>query len=340
MHPRTLMHAALLLVLLFAETRAAHSQNPAPVVSGGVGFVATRNGDNTFLQPVIAPVGLLPIGDRVLIESRFDFRQFWFHPPGGDFNGSFFSSVEYLQADLILAPQATLVVGRFLTPFNTFNERYTPFWIRNFQDAPIIFPMGTRTQGSSNGAMLRGVAARGEKWQLNYLGFFSALSTVNKFRSGRAAGTRIGLYFPDARVEVGGSYERFLQDTRHNIFGAFIDWKPSDTSDLRGELAHSPSGTGYWIEGAYRFGQAGQTGIAGLQLVGRVQQFYRDQFLPGDSMPGLDTHQTEFGVNYYLPQEVRLSASYGRRFNAVRDINIWNFAVTYRFLLPIAGGGQ
>ena len=39
----------------------------------------------------------------------------------GDFQGDFFSSVEYLQADFIVAPQLTLLAGSFLTTFNVYN---------------------------------------------------------------------------------------------------------------------------------------------------------------------------------------------------------------------------
>jgi hypothetical protein len=332
---------ALTLFVLLVAAESARSQNSAPVISGAVGTITTRFGDSTFVQPVIAPVALLPIGNRVLIESRFDLREFVARGASGKFDGTFFSSVQYLQADFVLAPQLTLVAGRFLTPFNIYNERFTPIWIRNLQDAPLIFPIGTRTQASSDGVMLRGVAGSGSKWQLNYAGFFSASSTADKFEAGRAAGARAGLYLPGARLEFGGSYQRFLQDVRYNAFGGYVDWKPSATSDLRGELAHSPSGTGYWIEAAHRFGQAGGQSVAsGLQLVARAQQFHRDQFLPRDFLPSVDTQEAEGGVNYYLPHEVRLSASYGRRFSTPGDFNIWNLAITYRFLLPIAGGSQ
>jgi hypothetical protein len=306
-----------------------------------MGMVTTRSGDFTFIQPIIAPVALLPLGNRVLLESRVEFREIIARGQTGNFEGTGFTSVEYLQADVVLAPQLTLVAGRFLTPFNIYNERFTPIWIRDLQDAPLIFPIGTRTTGSSDGVMLRGVTGPGAKWQLNYAGFFSASSDVSKFSSGRAAGARVGLYLPGARLEFGGSYQRFLQDVRHNAAGAYLDWKPSSTSDLRAELAHSPSGTGYWIEGAHRFGQPGASSfISGLQLVGRVQQFHRDQFLPGDSLPSVNTQEADAGVNYYLPHEVRLNASYGRRFSAPGDLNTWNVAVTYRFLFPIAGGSH
>jgi hypothetical protein len=327
--------------MLLVGANAARSQSGVPVISGAAGLITTRLGDSTFVQPVIAPVVLAPIGERVLVESRFDLREFVARGASGNFEGTGFTSIQYLQADFLLAPQLTLVAGRFLTPFNIYNERFTPIWIRNLQDAPLIFPIGTRTQGSSNGAMLRGVAASGPKWQLNYATFFSASSNADKFEAGRAAGARVGVYLPTARVEVGGSYQRFLQDTHYNAFGGYLDWKPSQTSDVRAELAHSPSGTGYWIEAAHRFGQPGGTSLAsGFQLVGRAQQFHRDQFLPNDFLPGVNTQEADLGVNYYLPHEVRLNASYGRRFSAPGDLNTWNVAITYRFLLPIAGGSQ
>ena len=68
------MRAALLFIAALAGTQAFHAQSA--LVSGGAGVVTTRFGDSTFLQPIVAPVGLLTLGEHVLIESRFDFREF------------------------------------------------------------------------------------------------------------------------------------------------------------------------------------------------------------------------------------------------------------------------
>jgi hypothetical protein len=45
-------------------------------------------------------------------------------------------------------------------------------------------------------------------------------------------------------------------------------------------------------------------------------------------------NQFDFGLNYYLPHEVRLNGSYGREYSTAGDANIWNVQVTYRFLFP------
>src|SRR5262249_2246925 len=138
----------------------------------------------------------------------------------------------------------------------------------------------------------------------NYTTFFSTLSNVNKFQAGRAFGLRSGVFFPKVRLEVGGSYERFLQDRRINSYGTYWSWQPTWAPlDIKGEYAHSPSGHGYWLEGAYflRKNNSPRTWLGRMQTVGRIQQFYR--IAPGvnDFLPRADTQQFDFGLNYYLP---------------------------------------
>jgi len=317
----------------------------APLISGGVGLVSTTNGGATFLQPIIAPVGVLPLGDHFLVESRADLRGFIARSGGttGPYEGEFFANLEYLQLDYLADSKLTLTVGRFLTPFNIYNERYTPIWIRNLQDVPLIFPIGTRTTGSSDGVMARGVIAGHPSWQLNYAAYFSASSTTEQFASGRSAGFRTGVYVPNARFEIGISYQRFLQNGHYNASGAYLQWQPWVAPfKLRGEYAHSPSGQGYWLEAAYRLAktQDADTWLGKLQPVFRMQQFFRNSAISGDLLPATNTQQADFGLNYYLPHEVRLNASYSRQFSGIGDRNIWNVAITYRFLLPLARGAQ
>ncbi|GGA56631.1 hypothetical protein GCM10011507_04950 [Edaphobacter acidisoli] len=314
-----------------------------PIISGGIGFLDSTNTGAHFVQPVVAPLVAAPIGTHLLAESRFDFREFVGRKNGtsGPYEGTFFKSTQYLQLDYLATPNLTLVVGRFLTPFGTYNERLTPIWMQNFQDAPLITPIGTRTTGSSDGAMLRGVLYAGNAVHVDYVGYSSALSGVPQFQSARSAGDRIDFYFPSTRIELGTSYARFLQNTHYNSIGAHFWWQPWRVPlQVRSEYAHDPHAQGYWLESGYRLSQwRGRESLIGrLEPLFRIQQVFRNSPGPGDGLPSADTKQADFGFIYHLPNEVRFTTSYSRKFSSTGNANIWDVALTYRFLFPMWRG--
>src|ERR1700712_1675166 len=175
---RNIMWCLSMLLLLAHSELTANAQN-TPLISGGVGFLTTTNGGVTTLQPVISPVAAVPLGEHLLVESRAYISDFIAPKNGnsGPYQGDFFAGLQYLQLDYIAAPKVTLTVGDFLTPFATYNERLTPIWISNFQDAPLIYPIGNQ-HGSSIGVMLRGNAYASSHVRLNYAGYFSVASSV------------------------------------------------------------------------------------------------------------------------------------------------------------------
>ena len=211
------------------------------------------------------------------------------------------------------------------------------------QDAPLIFPIGTRTTGSSNGAMVRGALIAKPAFHLNYIGYFSASSNAPQFQAGRAAGYRFDVYLPNKRVEVGSSYGRFLQGTHNNSSGAHFWWLPYRLPlEVRSEYAHGAHAQGYWIESTYRLSQwKGPDSLFGrLEPVFRMQQTFRNSPGPGDGLPAADTKQVDFGLDYHLPHEVRLNSSYSRKLSATGNGNIWDISLTYRFLFPMWRGHQ
>jgi hypothetical protein len=333
----------ILTALLTAH--ALFAQSTPPVLSGAFQFVGSSNAGAPSFQPVFYPVLLVPLGKRWLIESRADLQGFISRENGktGPYEAFFANSLDYLQVDYIANAHVTITAGRFLVPFNMFGERYSAVWIRNLENSPIIFPIGTRTSGSSNGFMLRGVIAARENWELNYTAYFSALSTIENLQSGRAAGGRMGMFFPRAGIEFGGSYQRFLQNGDYNAAGAYFTWEPLPVPlDVRAEYAYSPNGQGYWLEGTYRFSKdrSYTTWLSRLQPIARVQQFYRGKIVPQDFLPLADTNRMDFGLNYYLPHNVRLNGSYGRQYSSAGNFNSWNLQITYRFLFPLLPGGS
>jgi len=332
------------VAVLFLLRSLVGGQTPVPILSGGIGLLGSRDAGFTAWQPVVAPVLTAPLGDRWLIESRADLRGFISRTNGtGPYEGQFFATLEYAQIDYNAASWLTITAGRFLTPFNIYNERLTAIWIPNFQQAPIIFPIGTRTTAESNGGMVRGALIARSNYELNYTAYVSASTNINELESGRAAGGRAGIFFPNARFEAGLSYQRLRQDQHMNSVGTYVSWEPNSVPlEIKSEYAHSPRGQGYWIEPAYRFATSKhqQSDLGRLQLAVRVQQFFRLQPGVGDSLPALDVHRVDFGANYFLPYDIKLNASYGRRFTARGDSNIVNFGITYRFMFPLLPGGS
>jgi hypothetical protein len=342
-HRRIVLNTGCLILLVLSGQSPAAGQSNVPIISGGLGFLGSTEGGVSFFQPVLAPVIAIPIKDKLLIESRADLRGFIVREQGttGPYHGQFFGTLEYLQLDYNANSHLTITAGRFLTPFGLFNERISPIWINKLQDAPFVAAIGTGI-GYSDGFMLRGALISNHNYALNYSSYFSTLSTVNKFASVRAAGGRIGVFIPRTRLELGGSYQRRLQTVRMNSFGADLSWSPFRVPvEFKGEWAHSQSGHAYWVQTAYRLSQihGGAPGLARLEPVFRMQQFFRSNLIADDSLPIVNSRRPEFGLNYYLPHEVRLNASYARDFfSQGTDINIWKFGVTHRFLFPLWPG--
>ena len=168
--------AVLLGILWTASGLRAQSDPPnVPILSGALAFLGSTTAGASTYQPMIAPVLVVPLGDKWLIESRADVQGFIARENGtsGPYNAQFSAALDYLQVDYIANTHLTITAGRFLTPFNIYNERLSAVWIANLEDSPIIFPIGTRTSASSNGGMVRGVAVARPTWLVNYTAYFS-----------------------------------------------------------------------------------------------------------------------------------------------------------------------
>jgi hypothetical protein len=157
LHSQPFIRLCLFLLLLVSERMLAQKAPDIPLISGGVGMLSSTNEGFTFFQTVIAPLIPFPLGPHLLIESRTDLRGLYQQTDDtGPFHGSFTATLEYLQVDYLASRHLTVTAGRFLTSLGTYNERLTALWIRNLQDAPLIFALGTWTSGSSDGVMAHG----------------------------------------------------------------------------------------------------------------------------------------------------------------------------------------
>ncbi|MGH9529077.1 MAG: hypothetical protein ACRD2S_04070 [Terriglobales bacterium] len=310
---------------------------PVPVISGGMAFVPTWDGGDPTLVSIVSPVVLVPLGGNFVFESRVAFEGDFQRRDGnsGDFTGAIQKSIDYLQLDYIGNRYVTISAGRFLTPFNIYNERLYPNWIRDLQTDPLILPIGT---GSDDGVMLRGGVAVNRAVTLNYAVYLSALSTARYFESERHAGIRTSIFLPRERFEIGASVQHQLQDDRLDRYGFHLEWQPLLLPlDVRAEGAYSrEEGNGLWVEGAYRFRNSRLTPLRQTQIVGRTQVFHAGTVSGSNpDTPDVDTKRTEFGLNYYLNDGWKALASYGRTFSTAGNSDIWTVGMTYRFVFPL-----
>jgi hypothetical protein len=337
--------ASLLLFALLAPPQAAaqapdNSEKPVPILTGNAGAFNFVTGGQNLIDTQINPVLLLPLGDHWLVESRAEFEgQFQRPAGGGPYGGPVAKHLDYAQVDYIANPYVTVTAGRFLTPFGIFNERLYPVWIRALQPDPLILPIAT---AASEGAMLRGGFPLNAAVSINYAVYASVTSIgVSGVESERQAGGRVGFFLPGSRLEVGGSFQRTLQDVRKNAFGFHMGWQPARVPlNLRSECARSVEGSGYWIEGAYRLSQVSfwQKALHRTEVVARAQQFFVGDGSSAD-LPGVNTREADFGVNYFLRNGLKAVGSYGRQFSAQGNLNLWTFGIAYRFLVPLGRVG-
>jgi len=335
---RLLKMALLCLATLCLASLQAAAQN-TPLISGGMGFLTSTNGGNTTYVPTISPVLVAPLGDRFQVESRATLLESFFPkgPGQSGYDTFHFVGLTYLQMDYFATSHLTIVGGTFLTPFGTYNERLAPIWISNFQDAPLITAIGTMGSGSGTGGMIRGSAVSTANFSIDYAAYFSAKSTNEQFQSSRSTGGKVEVYFPKLRLEVGTSYGRLLEGIQTNSYGLHVWWMPASVPlKVRSEYAHGAHAEGYWIETDYRLSRFGgeESPIGRLEPVFRWQQVFRNSPDPTDGLPPADTKQTDFGLDYHLPHEVRINVSYGRQFSPVGNRNVWETGIVYRFLFP------
>lgn len=334
------IRSALLQTAAFlAFVISAHSavgQN-TPIISGGLGFLhGTTKGQNSFF-PTVMPVVALPITRHFLFETRESFLEVITERQNGQsYQTRLARNVTYLQMDYFANRHMTFVGGKFLTPFNTYGERLSPIWIGNFQDGPLIFPIGN-IGSTGTGGELRGSLYSNNTVNIDYAYYFSANVSGGQFKSSRATGGRVAAYFPASGIEVGTSYGYMFEGAHQEARGVHLWWqRPGALLAIKSEVSHSTHSAGYWIEAAYRLSRFSgpESFIGRAEPVFRMQQTFRNSPDSTDGLPSADTQRADFGLDYFLPHEVRINTSYSRQFSSTGNGNIWKTAVVYRFLFP------
>jgi hypothetical protein len=310
-----------------------------PLLSGGVGFFTSTSGGQTTYLPEFEPLLAAPIGQRFLVESRAILLES-FAPNGGSqpgYDHTHFIGLTYLQGDYFLSSHVTITGGAFLIPFNTYNDRLSPIWIGNFQNAPLTVSIGDLSTGTGTGGMLSGSAISRRKYSIAYNAYFSSRVDNQYFEAKRSFGGRTRLYLPDQRLEIGVSYNRLLQGTHENFYGAHLWWEPKDSGfQLRSEFARGHHAQGYWFETAYRTQAFGgfDSLIGRIEPVFRMNQSFRRDTVVSDGVPLVNTQRADFGLDYNLPHNTRILTSYSRQFSSTGNSNIWQTGIVYRFLFP------
>jgi len=329
---------ALFALITTGATQPLAAQD-TPLISGGAAFFHNTNGGNTSYQmPHIEPLIAAPLGDKVLIESRAVLMENFSQKGGGQsgYDHSHFINLVYLQGDIHAAPHLNLVLGDYLLPFNTYNERLSEIWIGNFQDGPLIAGLGTMGSGSGIGGMVSGSAFANNHHSFTYNAWYSTRVGHEQFNSRRSFGGRGTMYLPEARLEMGLSYDRQLQATHENFYGAHLWWEPKDTAfRLRSEYGSGHHAHGYWVEADYRTQAFGglDSWVGRFEPVFRLQQSFRRDTNFSDTLPLVNTQRVDFALDYNLPHNTRILTSYSRQFSS-KNTNIWETGIVYRFLFP------
>ena len=322
---------------------AKPSDSPVAVVTGVMGYQSTFTPGVQSVNPEFAPILLVPLGRKLLIESEFEARLDYSREDAKWGPAVVDYGIEYLQLDYLAHPNLTVTAGRFLTPFGIYRERLHPIWIRNLATEPIIFALN---ESSSNGAMLRGAARVSSAMNITYETYYSAASQRKLFEAERQAGGRASLVFPDQRLEVGASFNRNLGNERTNMTGLDLTWIPKSIPlDIRAEGLRNPlHGRGYWVEVASRLNKLGSGALLrNSQVVARGEQFWvpkagedamADEGEAGEhELPDVNTARLTVGWNFYLYDGFRFTVLYGHNFAEGHRYGIWSVGANYRFAI-------
>lgn len=125
---------------------------------GFAGFEALRGSKSSF-NAGFNPVFLWAPTDRLLFEAQIELTL------EGNNTGV---ALEYAQLSYLLNDYMTIGVGRFLTPFGTFQERLHQAWINKLPDNPFAYDDGGITPEGTVGLEVRGGFALSDGSKLAY----------------------------------------------------------------------------------------------------------------------------------------------------------------------------
>ena len=167
------------------------------------------NGDesSTFVSGKFNPGFHFQYKDLFIFEAELEFETE---------DGETEVALEYSQIDILLHDNATLVIGKYLSPIGQFQERLHPGWINRAGSAPAGFGHDGAQPISDVGVQLRGglplgnmkmtyVLAVGNGPRMGHEGGVALEGFGEDDNNNKSLGGRLA-FFPMPQLEIGGSY--------------------------------------------------------------------------------------------------------------------------------------
>jgi hypothetical protein len=225
--------SALLLSLapqLAAQSTGGDSENAFLLTGFGFSTFTTGNdnGDGSF-NLGFTPIFLYKVSDRFLFEAEVEIEYEDQTTEVG---------LEYAQVDWLIGDGATLVMGKFLTPFGQFIERRHAAWINKVPTMPLIYMHGqSLVPFSQIGAQLRGGIGLGGSGRFGYSLMVSNGFAVSEHGHGDEEGEEHEEEEGDEHGEEGGEHGEEGDD--HQEEGEHADPVLLDAaSSSNGDLAY------------------------------------------------------------------------------------------------------
>lgn len=195
---------------------SAQSGTTKPLLTGyGFAGFASRKGETSTFSAGLSPILLWKLSDRLFFEGEVELS----------LNGNTTEvSLEYANLSYVANDILTLKAGRFLSPFNSFAERFHAAWVNKLPDAPLPFrEEGGLAPTSELGVQASGGFAAGST-KLNYAVFVSngpqvatgatdptaagllGFDNHTDLNNNKAVGARLG-FLPFPELEVGYAFQ-------------------------------------------------------------------------------------------------------------------------------------
>jgi hypothetical protein len=305
---------------------------------GGGTYEWDRNANTSTFTATFDPVFLFRVTDRVLFEAESEF--------GLKDDGTTEVNLEYAQADILLNNYATLVGGKFLTPFGEFIQQLHPGWINKLVSFPLPFreneegglipfsDVGVQVRGGAELFKKEGVGldyalfvSNGPHFDSNKVGAKFVANNVD-VNHGKGFGARLAAYplplsLGIGRLKVGASTYNGTWDPRSNLW--FTSWGIDgayqlDEFELRGEYLSTrremPSGisaddrNGWYLQGAYKLARLGVSHLNRMELVSRYSGVNQRAVTDKDLLA--HPRQVALGLDYWLTPSVVGKLEYDR----------------------------
>jgi len=312
-----------------------------------LGYTEQEMSDGRFDTVQFSPIIQYSYKDKVFFVSELEYKI--------EADGSTTTALEYATTNVILNDNATLVVGKFLSPLGNFRQNIHPSWINKLASAPVGFGHDQAAPIADVGVQLRGgfdvgnikttyaaYMANGPELELNGAGDeIEAIESAGFTRDvdgEKVYGGRITILpFDNFEWGVSGAYGAVglanESDRSYRAFGSDFSYKWKNL-DLRGELIKQHVGaldssvapekstwTASYLQAAYNIPKTK------YETVIR----YSDLNSPH---PDADQDQVALGVNYLFSANIIAKLSYELNnglLNTATDSDRYMFQVSYGF---------